>query len=139
MSVVQLHRVGAEPHRAAHVVDLLLLRQQVDHGVGRLGIELGRVRAVHADHVAREVDDRELHAEADAEERDAALARDPRGVDLALDAAHAEAAGDQDAVRLARAARAPSCSSSVSESTQKTSILVPWWKPAWRSASTTDR
>ena len=28
---VELHRVGAQAHRAAHVVDLLLLRQQVDH------------------------------------------------------------------------------------------------------------
>ena len=68
-----------------------------------------------------------------------ALARDPRGVDLALDAAHAEAAGDQDAVGLLEQPRRSRSSSSVSESTQKTSIFAPWWKPAWRSASTTDR
>ena len=35
--------------------------------------------------------------------------------------------------------RAVSLSSSDSESTQKTSIFVPWWMPACRSASTTDR
>ena len=98
--VVELHRVGAEAHRPAHLVDLLLLRQQVDHRERRLGVELGGVGAVHADDVAREVDHGELHPEADTEERDLALARDPRRVDLALDAANAEAAGDQDAVGL---------------------------------------
>ena len=60
-------------------------------------------------------------------------------VDLALDPAHAEAAGDQDAVGLREARRGPRASSSVSESTQSISIPQPCWKPAWRSASTTDR
>ena len=46
--VVELHRVGAEPHRAAHVGDLLLLGQEVDDRERRLGVELGRVGAVHA-------------------------------------------------------------------------------------------
>ena len=44
-AVVQLHRVGAEAHRAAEVGDLLLLGQQVDHRERRLGVELGRVGA----------------------------------------------------------------------------------------------
>ena len=67
------------------------------------------------------------------------LARDPRRGDLALDAAHAEAARDQDAVGLLERARGPRSSSSVSESTQSISTPQPWWKPEWRSASTTDR
>ena len=99
-AVVELHRVGAQAHRAAHVADLLLLRQQVDHRVRRLGVELGRVGAVHAGDVAGELGDRDLHAEADAEVGHAVLAREARRADLALDPAHAEAAGDEDAVAV---------------------------------------
>ena len=43
--------------------------------------------------------------EADAEVRDAVLARDAAGEDLALPAARAEAAGDEHAVDAARASR----------------------------------
>src|SRR5205085_5371213 len=43
-------------------------------------------------------DHRHLHAEADAEIRDLALAREPRRADLALGAALPEAARDEDAV-----------------------------------------
>ncbi len=48
--------------------------------------------------MTRELDHRALEPEADPEERDAALPSEPDGVDLALDAADPEAAGDQDAV-----------------------------------------
>ncbi len=48
--------------------------------------------------VAGELDDRALHAEADAEERRARLAGVAHGGDLALDRARPEAAGDEDAV-----------------------------------------
>ena len=47
---------------------------------------------------AGELDHRDLHPEADPEVGDRALAGDPRRLDLALDAALAEAAGDQDPV-----------------------------------------
>ena len=69
-------------------------------GNGRLGVELGRVGAVHAGDVAGELGHGDLHAEADAEVGHAVLAGEARGADLALDAAHAEAAGDQDPVAL---------------------------------------
>ena len=136
---VELDRVGAEAHRAAEVGDLLLLGQQVDHRERRLGVELGRVGAVHAGDVPRELGDGDLHAEADAEVRDPLLARDLRGADLALDAAAAEAAGDQDAVGVAEPReRGRPRSSSVSESTQSISTRPPCRKPEWRSASETD-
>ena len=96
--LAELDRLRAEPHRAAEVLDLLLLGQQVDHRVRRLGIHLGRVRALEAADVARELRDGDVHAEADAEVRDPLLARDPAGEDLALPAARAEAAGDEHAV-----------------------------------------
>ena len=107
-ALVQLHRVGAEPHGAAHVGDLLLLGQQVDdrerRSAGRTRVEFAPAMS---DHVAGEVGDRHLHAEADAQVRDALLARDPGGGDLALDAALAEAARDQDAVGLLDPVRGP--------------------------------
>ena len=94
----ELDRLGAEPHRAAEILDLLLLGQQVDHRERRLGIHLGRVRAVEAADVAGELGDGDVHAEADAEVRDLVLARDAAGEDLALPAARAEAAGHEHAV-----------------------------------------
>ena len=101
-AAAQLDRLGAQAHRAAHVLDVLLLGQQRDHGIERVGIELRRVGAVHAADVARELDDRALHAEADAEERRPRLAGVAHSRDLALDRPRAEAAGDEDAVDAAQ-------------------------------------
>ncbi len=56
--------------------------------------------------MTRELDARELHAEADAEERDLVLARESNRRDLALGAACAEAGRDEDAVVLDERRRA---------------------------------
>ena len=95
-----LDRLRAEPHRAAEILDLLLLRQQVDYGVVRLGIHLGRVRAIEAEHVTGELGDRDVHAEADTQVRDLALAGNAAGQDLPFPAAGAEAARHEHAVDL---------------------------------------
>ncbi len=50
--------------------------------------------------MAREFDDRHLHAETNTEKRDAILARVADGGNLAFAAAVAEAAGNEDAVSL---------------------------------------
>ena len=97
-------RPRAEAHRAAHVDDVALLVHEVDHRVRRAGVELARVGAGQAAHVARELDHRALQAEAQAEVRHVVLARVAGGRDLALDAADAEAAGHDDAVEVVRAA-----------------------------------
>ena len=55
--------------------------------------------------VARRLDHGELHAEADAEERHVVLAGEAGGVDHALRAALAEAAGNEDAVDPVEARR----------------------------------
>ena len=60
--------------------------------------ELGRVGILDAAQVARRFDHGHLHAEADAEIRHVAFARELRGLDLSFRAALAEAAGHQDAV-----------------------------------------
>ena len=75
---------------------LLPLGHQADDRVGA-GAELGRRGAVQA-HPPGRLDAGELHAEADAQERQRLLAGVGDGRDLALDAALAEAARDQDGV-----------------------------------------
>ena len=105
--VVQLHRVGAEAHGPAHVGDLLLLGQEVDHRVRRLRVHLGRVRALHPDGMPGEFGDGDLHPEADSQVRNLVLAGDLGGPDLALEATAAKAAGDEDAVGLRDRCRDP--------------------------------
>src|SRR3954452_8023998 len=56
-AVSELDGLRAEPHRAAEVLDLLLLRQEVDHRMGRLRIHLRRVGAVELADVTRELRD----------------------------------------------------------------------------------
>ncbi len=65
-----------EPHGGAHVGHVLLLGQQVDDGVRRGRVELARVRALQTADVAGELDHRALQAQADPQERHAALARE---------------------------------------------------------------
>ncbi len=101
-------RIGAEPHGAAEVAAGSALLQlvalhpfghQADHRIGG-GAELRRVRILDAAEIARGFDDGHLHAEADAEIRHLALARELHRLDLALGAALAEAAGHEDAVDM---------------------------------------
>ena len=98
----QLCDVRAETHGAALVDDAELRRHQIDHGIVRLGVELGRVGAAHAERVAGVLDGHHLQTEAQPETRDALLARVARRGDLAFDTALAEPAGDHDAVEIAQ-------------------------------------
>ena len=66
--------------------------------MGRGAIELGAVGVLEPEHVPAELDDRHLHAEADAEIGHGVLARIAHRLDLALDAALAEPARYQDRV-----------------------------------------
>ena len=98
--------IGAEAHRAAFVgvfaadllyAALLPLGHQTDERIGT-GAEFGRAGALDADEIACRLDDRHLHAEADAEIRHMAFACKTRRVDLAFRAAFAEAPRHEDAV-----------------------------------------
>ena len=91
-------RVLAEAHRAAEGVDADQIAQLVDHFVRRFVVELGRVRAEHPHDVARELDRRALHAEADAEVGDFLFARIADRAQLPFDATRAEARADENAV-----------------------------------------
>src|ERR1700691_2317982 len=102
----KLRRISAEAHGATQIaVDLALFQRvalhpfghEADHRLGA-GTELGRARAVQAREMARRLDHRHLHAEADAEIRYFPVPREPCRLDLALGAAFAEAARNQNAV-----------------------------------------
>src|SRR5690606_13215044 len=82
------------------------LGDQADHRVWGLLVVLGAVGALQPGHVAGVVHHRGLHAVADAEVRDALLARVPGSEHLALEAAIAEAARHQDAVEPLQRLRA---------------------------------
>src|SRR6266496_5152505 len=96
----------AEPHRAAQVgafgalldraVAVLPLGDQRDDRMRRRRLEFGAVRVGETGLVPRILDHRELHAEADAEVRNIVLAGVADRLDLAFDAALAEAARDED-------------------------------------------
>ena len=73
-------------------------------GCGVCGSNSLELRAGEAARVAGELDHRAVQAEAQAEERDLVLACVAGRGDLALDAADAEPAGDDDAVEVAEAA-----------------------------------
>src|SRR5579859_994 len=98
--------VSAESHRATQVAVGRTLLQFVAAGpfghqandwlVGRA--ELSRARLGQPREIARCLDHRHLHAEADTEERHVALAGELHRLDLALGATLAEAARHQDAV-----------------------------------------
>src|SRR5207237_7790729 len=79
-----LHRLRAEPHRAAEVLDAFLLRQEVDDRERRLRIHLRRVGAVETDDVAGELRTPDVHGVAVAEAQRAALAPIAAGANVPL-------------------------------------------------------
>src|SRR5215472_7565983 len=101
------HRlIGAEAHRAAEIAARLALLELVathpfgheaDDGIAAR-TELGAARLLEPRQIARRLDHRHLHAEADAEIGHLALAGEARRCDLAFGTALAEAARHQDAV-----------------------------------------
>ena len=99
-------------------------------GMRRVGVEFGAVGAVQMQHVAGEFDHGALHAQADAEVGDLVLAGEADGLHLAFDAAHAEAAGDQNSVDSRQQPTPDPCASSSSASIRLTITRVEWAKPA---------
>src|SRR5690348_1803295 len=74
------------------------LGDQRDHRVGAIAVVLGGTRSGNSGDVAREFHHRRVHAVADAEIRNASLARVLHRLDLAFEAALAETAGHQDRI-----------------------------------------
>ncbi len=91
---------GSEAHGATHLFDSGEFAEFVDDAVGGGGVELAGVGVLEAADVAGVLDAGGLHAETDAEVGNGLFAGVANGVEHALDAALAEAAGDQDAVKV---------------------------------------
>ena len=94
-------RIRAEAQRAALVDLVALVGHEVDDLVRAALVELAGVGVGKAADGARKLDDRDLHAQADAEVGDVVRAGIVRGRNLALNAAVAEAAGHENAVAAA--------------------------------------
>src|SRR4051794_15799157 len=95
--------IKAQAHRAALVFHLALVGHEIDHRRVGEHVELGRVGVRRTDDVTRELDDTALQTQAQAQVRNAALARETSSENLALDAAVAETARDEDPGRAAQA------------------------------------
>lgn len=99
---VEAAGVRAEAERAADVQNALLVAIRWMTGSGVSGMSSMLCASGQADDVACEFDNGKLHAEAQAEEGDAVLTGIADGFDHAVDAAAAEAAGDDDAGHIAQ-------------------------------------
>src|SRR5688572_8967626 len=95
--------LAAEAHVAVKAFDLLLLGEDVDDRRGAARVELAAVRIIHTADVAGVLDDGHLEAEAESEVGHAVLTGIADALDLALGAADAEAAGDDDALTVGEA------------------------------------
>ena len=95
---INLARIQTKAHRAAHVLDIKLLRHEVDNRMRAVRIELGAVGISHTADVTRKLDNSALHSQADTEERQLMLTCILNSLNLALDAAVAEAARYEHAV-----------------------------------------
>ena len=83
--------LGGHPHLAGH---------QVNDGIGGGGVQLGGVGPRQSAHVPGVLHHRQLHPQADAQERNFVLPGVPDGLNLALNPPAAEAAGHQDALDI---------------------------------------
>src|ERR1700737_5020735 len=98
----------AEPHGSTQIgtriaaldrsVAVLPLGDQRDHRMRRIGLEFGAVRIREAGFMPGILDDGELHAEANAQTRNAVFARVAYRLDLALDPALPDPAGHEHGV-----------------------------------------
>jgi pyruvate/2-oxoglutarate dehydrogenase complex dihydrolipoamide acyltransferase (E2) component len=102
-----------------------------------LVVELLGPRIGQAGQVARRLDHRHLHAQADAQIGHAAFAGEARGLDLALGATFAEAAGHEDRVEAFEMRRRV-LASKISASIHSALTFTRFAMPPWVSASAMD-
>ena len=88
----------AQSHRPAHLFHAQQFAQFINDAVLAGGVELARVGVLQAADVARKLDARSLHAQTNSEVGHLFLAGVTDSVQHTLNAALAEASGNQDAV-----------------------------------------
>ena len=99
--------VAAQAHGPAFRPIGFLPRQVVYDGIGRVGVELGAIGLGQAEHIAGELDDRALEAQAETQVRDAVRAGELSGQALAAHAARAKAAWHHNALNVTQQPRRP--------------------------------
>ena len=105
VSLCQAAGVGPQTHGTALLSHIPLLVHQGDDRIRSGRVQLGRVGARKAGHMAGKLNHRHLHAQADPQEGHIILPGIPDGGNLALHAAVPKAAGHKDAVAVAQQLR----------------------------------
>src|SRR5579863_1085426 len=95
-------RPRAQAHRAAHFVHAKQFAQLVNDAVGSGWIELGAIGMGQSYDIARIFDGGALHAQTNSEVGHLAFARILNGVNHSLNAALAEASGDEDSIHVGK-------------------------------------
>ena len=95
---LDLDILGTESHGAAEAFDFLLLREFGDEGGAAHRVELGGVGVLDAQHIASKLDHGDLEAQTNTQVGQAGFSGVLDDRDLALDAAGAEPAGDNDGI-----------------------------------------
>ncbi len=99
-AVLQHAGIGSQAHGPALGIDGFLLGHQMDDRMRRLQVKLARVGARQAANMPGKLDHGHLHAETDPEKRNAVLARIANRRDLALAAAIAKTAGNENSIGI---------------------------------------
>src|SRR5208337_2337041 len=97
---------GAQPHGAAQLFYATQFAQLIDHAVRRRGIELAGIGLGQTANVARELDARRLHPQADSKVRNLVFASILDRLQHALNATLAETARNQNSVVILKLLRA---------------------------------
>src|SRR5215469_6082276 len=89
---------GSQPHRSAQLLYSTQLAQFIDHAVWRCRVEFTRIRLFESNHIARELNARRLHSQADSEVWNLLLPRITDRAQHAFNTALAKSPGHQNAV-----------------------------------------
>src|SRR5262245_56872366 len=103
----QFAGIRAQPHRAAHLGDVVLLVQETDDRMPAVAFDLGGVCILKPDDVAAELDESTLQPETDAKEGHSALPGEADRLDLARNPTVAESARHQHAIDTTEDALGP--------------------------------
>ena len=93
---------GTESECSADIFHTVLVREQCDHRMRRLWVQLNAVRFVQSGYISGIFYDRKLHAEADPEKRNLVHASEADRFDFTINAAVSKAAGNKDAIHVSK-------------------------------------
>src|SRR5262245_4709522 len=92
--------IGPQPHCSTLVIDRLLVRHQMNDGIGGSLVEFGAVCASQFGDIPRKLDRCALHAQAQAKKRNLVFPGVSNRSDFPFDTTRAESARNQDTIDL---------------------------------------